>query len=316
VAYGLPGTDLGPSRRITVSVSTGDEIGDFENFAVLAFARQYAETTVDVNGTQAISSTLAPMIIWVGEGDRRVSVFGGSDISGDELLMAARGLEQTPDGPRIRDEAVPEGMQLLDDRPSYDFDLLMTTVRFGKTTGLGGSAYLTLTLFDQVDSDASNDITRPVTDSPGATRWQSASLERIRDDGYVVDWREGDNVRASATAFEMPESELVEFVNGLEVVSEEDWQMFLELASPRGTPTPATSGIGFGNIAVLAAPDDNVSTWLERGHHLGTYLCTTVNKDPDGVAEFVLELPDFQVGSGFDDIEALAEEQRTFPCEP
>jgi hypothetical protein len=41
----------------------------------------------------------------------------------------------------------------------------------------------------------------------------------------------------------------------------------------------------------------------------------TLYEDPNEMGEYVLMLPDHQVGSGFADIEALDEEQRWFPCE-
>jgi hypothetical protein len=159
VAYGLPDTDLGPSSRITVSVSTGSELGDFESFAALHLLGQRTDATVDVNDAQAISSTLAPIIKWVAEGDTRVSVVAGADVSRDDLLAAARGLEQTTDGPRTRNEALPAGAELLYEQPSYEFDQHQTSMRFFRPIDQGGSGSLTLSIVDQVASDASHDVT-------------------------------------------------------------------------------------------------------------------------------------------------------------
>jgi hypothetical protein len=315
VFYGLPDTGLGPSSQILVSVSTGPELGGFERVASVHLNGYGTDTEVDVNGAQAISSTLAPVIAWVAEDDTRVSVSAGDDVSREELLTAARGLDLTKDGPRIGDEALPAGAELLDEQLSHEFDQLQASMRFSRPTDQGGSRSLTLFIDGPLASYDSPDATPDDANSAGATRWDRASLDPAQY-GYVVWWSEGDNVSASVIASEIPESQLKEFVNGLEVVSEEDWQMFLKLSFPRGTPTPDTGSHRIENIVVLAAPDDNVWTWLERGHHLGTFLCTTRNPDPTRMSEYVLMLPDFQIGSGFDEIEALAEEQRRFPCEP
>jgi hypothetical protein len=303
---------VGVSPTLTLWVTHGNANGPFETVASMAIAN--ATESVDVNGSQAVLSPFGEDgVYWIEPDGARVAVVGAG-LTREQLLTAARALRRTASGAELAPAGLPEGWKLVSREPDRDVTVHTTAVHFTAQEA-SASTYATLLVNQEIIGGGAT----PAAPLPGAApdggpdRWSRATVQRIGAGLVSATWTERPGVSVTVTG--RPEAEMRELMNGLEIVDESTWQRFREVVRGRATEAPSST-MSTDNVGVPALPGDTVWTWIARGQEIGFGHCMAYLMTDAEPREVEIRLPPYQSGQGFTEIEALTEEQRTFPCQP